>query len=1222
MVQIFYVNYGEPLVIKVPSNASVLELHSHITNVKGLDIHNQLLLLPTGENLDPGRMLSSYTSELNTLDTPIFLFNKKYSSTVLESKSEIYNRLIMDKFNCLIQIFATFGTKLHTHPETVVQGVKDISMFCTYVNETVDQFYQHHILLHSGYKALLVAVQRSLEVLLNKCDKNVSKVEKFQEAAQKGVKMVLELDDRLKLCSQIIIPISVLKTSRLPSDQTSNEVVSLYDWIDAKDSSSSLTALKERAISFFENAKVDGMETASGLLRVAKDTMDRKDINVINGLDSRMKTLNECALKIGTFKKVMEEKVKIIDNMNLSNEFAIKEQRKQYLPYIDAVGNILKDIVKASKTIVDSKSELLQAINKRLESVEKVSEQVSNASSEMMAFESSMEAVLKHGDLIRQLKDAPLMYASAASECVRRSLFSREFTGWLTKFISNLSTFIKEENDMRQVFFAKFDRHFLKQLFSGLDDNVPNFCPEYFHIDQNIPSLDIKHLSELKSIFPDFESLLKFVPPNAHSQLAVTDNSASNFYLSSSIIKTPSQVMEERMNPDFQKRYSFTQWFSGEDNFESTSKNSFYYHNQIQTPGIGIEDGRSTSEDSDSFQSKSVPINIRDGSDNTFDHLCGTVDDQFPSLGELSKMESYKDTSLISTNGHCQSNSMVATMVNSPVLNETHETQTMFSDFDLIKEIVSMSHLLYEIVYEVRQAFGQLTEDIAKEEAMKQQYIEKSKNTIFQAIKSYSSNYYNANMRLKEKYVSSKEMQDAITEKMKNMLVFHKDGLTAKDSEIGDLKNDIQECKSNLIESENLNKEKIGELELKLSVCSKIRLEMDEKALKSEERLVDLEKANINLEEKLRETKEKIAESEIKNETLTAELEEANKRVDGIMHNDAQLVADLNSAKTKISESDKAINALFVELEISKNEINEFSTTNKLLMTLLEESKTKLSESEAKNENIRNELETSRTNAISYEKTIEQLNVELEKIHNRNKQLEGSNADLIEQQKQSNMKIEEITNKSIQLEQNAAKLDEILVRKSLLHNNVSKNGLDSIMENITSNTESFMVSNGNQADLFNDSNDNSSSIAMDSPEPTLASSVVDISQHELLSHKFEINKSDATTQTRLRENDLKGMISLNDIHEGCSVLLTWDDNHNSYLISCTSKTYYFVKEESLVKFGINVQNPAQRRASMIVTVKHLEQCQIRKSVNRYNLPQGARFYRVDVDTLKDDSKKK
>ncbi|KAE9553808.1 hypothetical protein FO519_002978 [Halicephalobus sp. NKZ332] len=104
------------------------------------------------------------------------------------------------------------------------------------------------------------------------------------------------------------------------------------------------------------------------------------------------------------------------------------------------------------------------------------------------------------------------------------------------------------------------------------------------------------------------------------------------------------------------------------------------------------------------------------------------------------------------------------------------------------------------------------------------------------------------------------------------------------------------------------------------------------------------------------------------------------------------------------------------------------------------------------------------------------------------------------------------------------------------------------------------------------------------------------------------------TQTRIRMKEMSMMISLQDIHEGCSVLVMWDNSHNSYMVFSTSRTLHFVRESCMKRFCSDTQS-STRRNWMFAVVTHIDYCQIRKETNRYNMPLGTRFYRVEVKPL-------
>ncbi|MFH4982610.1 hypothetical protein AB6A40_009319 [Gnathostoma spinigerum] len=107
------------------------------------------------------------------------------------------------------------------------------------------------------------------------------------------------------------------------------------------------------------------------------------------------------------------------------------------------------------------------------------------------------------------------------------------------------------------------------------------------------------------------------------------------------------------------------------------------------------------------------------------------------------------------------------------------------------------------------------------------------------------------------------------------------------------------------------------------------------------------------------------------------------------------------------------------------------------------------------------------------------------------------------------------------------------------------------------------------------------------------------------------------TQTRLRIKEMRMLITIQDIQEGCTVLVVWRDNHNSYIVFSMSPILYFVKQSSLRKMDIDTDSKTgERRPNCFLAVtSHLELCQIRKENNRYNLAVGDRFYRVEVNTL-------
>ncbi|VDN53975.1 unnamed protein product [Dracunculus medinensis] len=112
-----------------------------------------------------------------------------------------------------------------------------------------------------------------------------------------------------------------------------------------------------------------------------------------------------------------------------------------------------------------------------------------------------------------------------------------------------------------------------------------------------------------------------------------------------------------------------------------------------------------------------------------------------------------------------------------------------------------------------------------------------------------------------------------------------------------------------------------------------------------------------------------------------------------------------------------------------------------------------------------------------------------------------------------------------------------------------------------------------------------------------------------------LSKKNACVETIITMRDMRRMISIENIQKDSVVFLTWSDLHKAFKLFSVSPMLYFVKESSLRRIGIVLENTDSRPNCLIAVVASMECCQIRKSSNRsgYGLAMGERFYRVEVD---------
>uniref|UniRef100_A0A0N4X5S5 ATG11 domain-containing protein n=1 Tax=Haemonchus placei TaxID=6290 RepID=A0A0N4X5S5_HAEPC len=121
---------------------------------------------------------------------------------------------------------------------------------------------------------------------------------------------------------------------------------------------------------------------------------------------------------------------------------------------------------------------------------------------------------------------------------------------------------------------------------------------------------------------------------------------------------------------------------------------------------------------------------------------------------------------------------------------------------------------------------------------------------------------------------------------------------------------------------------------------------------------------------------------------------------------------------------------------------------------------------------------------------------------------------------------------------------------------------------------------------------------------------------------ISIKHKSRDTQTSVGLTTMDRMVSIEDIIEGSTVLVIWNDRHNAYMLFSSSAYSHFVKESSVRRLGLATVFPSLPRRNWILgKVSHLDLCIIRKADNRYNLPVETKVYRVDVDPLDVQSKR-
>ncbi|XP_066254083.1 RB1-inducible coiled-coil protein 1 isoform X2 [Euwallacea similis] len=89
-------------------------------------------------------------------------------------------------------------------------------------------------------------------------------------------------------------------------------------------------------------------------------------------------------------------------------------------------------------------------------------------------------------------------------------------------------------------------------------------------------------------------------------------------------------------------------------------------------------------------------------------------------------------------------------------------------------------------------------------------------------------------------------------------------------------------------------------------------------------------------------------------------------------------------------------------------------------------------------------------------------------------------------------------------------------------------------------------------------------------------------------------------------------LNIDTCKAGDVVLLLWDQTHENFKVLQESRYTYFLHSDCLDKLGLNITEGKPNKMYCTGEVADKEYCQTKKNENRYNLPKGAKFFRVKV----------
>uniref|UniRef100_A0A0R3S4I9 ATG11 domain-containing protein n=1 Tax=Elaeophora elaphi TaxID=1147741 RepID=A0A0R3S4I9_9BILA len=858
-------------------------------------------------------------------------------------------------------------------------------------------------------------------------------------------------------------------------------------------------------------------------MRYVSEKVSNPEMRNIRGINTRLTQLDAMFHSKEQETKVLKDlcfavSQPVVDSQ--STRDVVLNQREKMLE----VRKLIEQMQKMRKAFQQSKIELLNNIRTRLRGwILQVYDRLHTTNNQIILFEEKYIALRNRLDIIRQVKESPIMFATALTECLRRSVLQPEFESWFTSYMEKSVALVTEETSVREVFKQKLGRHFLKQLFPGMFDNFPNFAPSGLaHFDKNLPPVAPADLRTLRQAVPCLANLLRVTDPFIYQRLSVRDpRLASGSQMTPPVLKREESfyTTDATINvANLNKNFPSTHWLSGDENLDALPSNA-----TMLTKSPLSRFGSTLSLDMVE-ESPAKPLNslasLFDASQNE------TVEAEV-------EIESKTYTGLSVTKSEPiaipQSSASVLQVV-APLIEEGNSVKpksNKSSQFGTPEDHISYQQRIAEVFERSQSGSLLCLQDGLKELSLQFMHLKQELILAQNQTKEY---FDGALKRINNSLIAYIECASKVSVSDQPGKPIFKDVATETETE------DKLEVSFSMGDVEDVSEKDV--------LISELR------------QIIELQKKEIS----------QLREQQLSAENTVAKMEvERNEMY-------KTLVVDYELAlERKVSSHNE-------EMEVGMRKTREIDVLKAALHKL--------------RESLIHKNDENTANTVAYDETGTSCKEYKEKCSTVHEISSLSKVPVETKEKYSD------ASELVDSQENAVNSSPSDVSKKCLLKSFT------VSHAATSMTESSEVRTDRDSEK-------------DEELKAQADSDEDIAP---------VTVRPAAAQTTISMREMRTMITVQDIHEHCAVLIVWSEPHNAYILFSVSPIFHFVKESSLKRIGVKWDRQSASVAAigqhpnwlMAVTTR-LELCKIRKTDNRYNLKVGTKFYRVEVEPLQIDS---
>ncbi|CAI5453956.1 unnamed protein product [Caenorhabditis angaria] len=1135
---------------------TVSQLQSFIGREVNLKPTEQILLTGKGNTLDPNKLLNTY-KDLGSSGCPVFLFRKSGHDRDEPTQSEI-NYIFNQIKDCLDQ-----GSYViqHDDPSRIYlelsERVNDCKKLSTSTLHTCARLVQEHQFLYQGWTALIHNLDDSVAKINKRLEKFQKLSEKVGEMNSRASDLLQNFNGVLEQLKRIEIPLDIMTKNASCLNLAQAATVSahpvkmtLFDWISKADPDSTLDEMLEGVEEQIAKVKDYDTKTVVAALNSVIDQSKNPEYRDIKGINKRFSQLEYSLVKCEEFNKAICELVaRIVETP--------KSMDKTKLPIVvDEHKRVFREIIEvferlrgAAAVFDQSKQELIKNVRTRLAGfIVQSYDKLNFAHLDIIKQEEQTKVLRFRLDLIEQIKESPIVFSQSVSEVIRRGLFKAELEAWHNEHSEKCVELTTEEKNMRKRIERKLEKHFLRTLFPGMFDDIPQFFVKspLANYDERIPKIQKEYISSLRQSLPELEKHLKVKLPEISVKLMPKD--ARPHPPLGQTRRDESFITKEPMSMGVSHyAYSPAQWLS-EDGGDSDSPPVTSAMLMARSPDAMMRES----------QMKPVPI--------------------VPSLAQLDIMNSAPCTSVARSAPIAIPSSSLGNHSNRTISPNSSPPMEQALDIDQFHDPQGDEQQF--AVDDLKNSNDSTTSRIEALTPIKNEVAAVAKGLL-----DIRAEIINSSDKFEEEFKQVNEfLLSRIPVELKKVDEKHKMEIELLMGNISKLTEEL----ANLREENEKSKESLN----------LFHQQKEEESTKESEKIEKLETRIVELESEVK----SIETDTIKKLTVEYELMIDRTRSDyedQISQKDMDILELKKELEKKQAEIDKQKQELLQSESFDDPYTEEYrkKVTSEIRSELEKEFKSRTEIIAKANEQKKNE---------SLARAKKEQEVEFKILSQENESKAKKLVILANERDKLRMIILKSAVDGEQLlKELDDSLDEIVPRETLPNISLSRSPLMT-QTSLPEMDESVMIMNSN----MNQSQMMMSTAILPSPQSDQELDVVQIFAES-------DGKVSTSTQTKICLPSMNMMVTIQDIKQGSTVLVIWDERHKAYILFCSSQYRHFVKESSVRKLGLILpaDSTAPRRNWILGKSMKIDNCAIKKPVNRYNLPVGTIVRRVEVDPV-------